>query len=120
MSPPKTKGLETRHMRLRQKISGTKEIPRLSVHRSHLNLYTQLIDDVGGVTLLSVSTQNAKVKKVSKKTADIEAARVLGQILAEEAKARGITKVVFDRGGYLYHGKIRALAESAREHGLKF
>ena len=113
-------GLIRRHKRLRQKIHGTKEAPRLSVHRSNLNLYAQLIDDVNGATLLSVSTKGEKFKKVSAKGGNIKAAELLGQILTEEALAKGINKVVFDRGGYLYHGRVRALAESCRKHGLKF
>lgn len=107
-------------MRLRQKVSGTKQVPRLSVHRSHTNLYSQLIDDVGGVTLLSVSTRDENFKKLFKNGSNIASAKVLGEVLAKQAKAKGVSRVVFDRGGYLYHGRIRALAESAREHGLKF
>lgn len=120
MSPRKELGLQKRHKRIRQKIRGTKEVPRLSVHRSNLNLYTQLIDDVNGVTLLSVSTRNCKFKEEIRKASNVKAAELLGQVLAEEAKSKGVSRVVFDRGGYLYHGRIKTLAESARKHGLQF
>lgn len=113
-------GLEKRHRRLRQKVHGTKELPRLSVHRSSLNLYIQLIDDINEVTLLSVSTRDDKFKKLMAKGGNIKAAELLGQVLAQEAKAKGITRVVFDRGGYLYHGRVKALAEACRKHGLEF
>jgi large subunit ribosomal protein L18 len=112
--------LRQRHRRVRNKVAGTKEIPRLSVHRSHLNFYTQLVDDFRATTILSVSTRDKKFKKEMVKGGNIKAAKLLGQILAEEAKSKGIQRVVFDRGGYIYHGRVKALAESARAHGLKF
>lgn len=112
--------LEKRHRRLRQKVHGTKEVPRLSVHRSNLNLYVQLIDDLNQITLLSVSTRDGKFEKLMSKGGNIKAAELLGKILAEEAKAKGINRAVFDRGGYFYHGRVKALAEACRKHGLKF
>ncbi len=116
----KSLSLEKRHRRLRQKVHGTKEVPRLSVHRSNLNLYTQLIDDVNEVTLLSVSTRDDKFKKLTARGGNVKEAELLGQVLAKEAKAKGINRVVFDRGGYLYHGRVKALAEACRKHGLEF
>ena len=112
--------LKRRHKRIRKKIIGTAEIPRLSVHRSHLNLYVQLVDDLKSRTILSVSTKDEKFRKKSPRGGNIEAAKLLGQVLAGEIKSKGIEKAVFDRGGYIYHGRIKALVESLRSHGLKF
>ena len=112
--------LKKRHNRVRRKVSGTDQVPRLSVHRSQLNLYTQLINDLAGKTMLAASTRDKKVKALVDKGGSIKAAELLGQILAEQAKSKGITRVVFDRGGYAYHGRVKSLAESARKHGLKF
>ena len=112
--------LKQRHNRVRRKISGTDQIPRLSVHRSQLNIYTQLINDLAGKTMLAASTRDKKVKALVDKGGSVKAAQLLGQVLAEQAKSKGITKVVFDRGGYTYHGRIKSLAESARKHGLEF
>jgi large subunit ribosomal protein L18 len=109
-----------RHYRIRKLICGTREKPRLSIHRSHKNLYAQLIDDVSNTTLLSLSTNDKEFKKNCKAGGNIEAAKKLGTCVAEEAKKKGIEKVVFDRGGYLYHGRIKAMADGAREEGLKF
>jgi len=109
-----------RRRRVRKKVSGTPERPRLSVYRSHLNLYAQLIDDATGRTLVSASTLQPEFKKIYPKGGDVEAARRLGEHLAGLALAAGITQVVFDRGGYPYHGRIKALAEAAREKGLQF
>ena len=106
-----------RHVRVRGKISGTPECPRLNVFRSNANIYAQIIDDVSGVTLVSANTLE---KDFEGATGNIEAAKKVGTILAERAKAKGIEQVVFDRGGYIYHGRIAALAEGAREAGLKF
>ena len=106
-----------RHVRVRSKISGTAECPRLNVFRSNSNIYAQLIDDVNGVTLASANTLE---KGFEGATGNIEAAKKVGLVLAERAKAKGIEEVVFDRGGYLYHGRVAALAEGAREGGLKF
>ena len=106
-----------RHVRVRGKISGTPERPRLNVFRSNANIYAQIIDDVNGVTLVSANTLE---KDFEGATGNVEAAKKVGAILAERAKAKGIEQVVFDRGGYIYHGRVAALAEGAREAGLKF
>ena len=106
-----------RHVRVRGKISGTPECPRLNVFRSNANIYAQLIDDVNGVTLVSANTLE---KEFEGATGNCEAAKKVGAVLAERAKAKGIEEVVFDRGGYVYHGRVAALAEGAREAGLKF
>ena len=106
-----------RHVRVRGKISGTPECPRLNVFRSNANIYAQLIDDVNGVTLASANTLE---KEFEGATGNAEAAKKVGLVLAERAKAKGIEKVVFDRSGYIYHGRVAALAEGAREGGLKF
>ena len=106
-----------RHVRVRGKISGTPECPRLNVFRSNANIYAQIIDDVNGVTLVAANTLE---KDFEGATGNAEAAKKVGAILAERAKAKGIEQVVFDRGGYIYHGRVAALAEGAREAGLKF
>ena len=106
-----------RHIRVRGKISGTAERPRLNVFRSNANIYAQIIDDVNGVTLVSANTLE---KGFEGATGNAEAAKRVGTVLAERAKAKGIEEVVFDRGGYVYHGRVAALAEGAREGGLKF
>ena len=106
-----------RHKRVRAKISGTPERPRLNVFRSNANIYAQIIDDVNGVTLVSANTLE---KDFEGATGNCEAAKKVGAVLAERAKAKGIEEVVFDRGGYVYHGRVAALAEGAREAGLKF
>ena len=106
-----------RHIRVRGKISGTAERPRLNVFRSNANIYAQIIDDVNGVTLVSANTLE---KGFEGATGNAEAAKKVGTVLAERAKAKGIEEVVFDRGGYVYHGRGAALAEGAREGGLKF
>ena len=94
--------------------------PRLSVHRSSQHIYAQIIDDKAGVTLASASTLDAEFKKVSTKTADKTAAAEVGKLVAARAQANGVDTVVFDRGGYIFHGRVKALAEAAREAGLKF
>ena len=106
-----------RHVRVRGKISGTAERPRLNVFRSNANIYAQIIDDVNGVTLVSANTLE---KGFEGATGNAEAAKKVGTVLAERAKAKGIEEVVFDRGGYVYHGRVAALADGAREAGLKF
>jgi len=103
--------------RIRKKIAGTAQRPRLAVHFSNSNVYAQLIDDERGVTLASASTLE---KEVGKKGASVAAAARVGELVAKRAKASSIEQVVFDRGGYQYHGKVKALADSAREAGLKF
>ena len=106
-----------RHVRVRGKISGTPERPRLNVFRSNANIYAQIIDDVNGVTLVAANTLE---KDFEGTTGNIEAAKKVGQIVAQRALEKGINEVVFDRNGYLYHGRVAALAEGAREAGLKF
>ena len=106
-----------RHARVRGKISGTTERPRLAVYRSNANIYAQIIDDVRGVTLVSASTVEAAFEGIG---SNKEAAKKVGMKLAEKALANGITEVVFDRGGYIYHGRVSELAAGAREGGLKF
>ena len=106
-----------RHVRVRGKVSGTPERPRLNVFRSNANIYAQIIDDVNGVTLVAANTLE---KGFEGATGNAEAAKKVGVVLAERAKAKGIEEVVFDRGGYVYHGRVAALAEGAREGGLKF
>ena len=106
-----------RHVRVRGKISGTPERPRLNVFRSNANIYAQIIDDVNGVTLVSANTLE---KEFEGATGNVEAAKKVGAVLAERAKAQGIEQVVFDRDGYIFHGRVAALAEGAREAGLKF
>lgn len=108
------------HTRIRKKISGTEERPRLAVFKSNQNIYAQIIDDVKGVTLTASSTLDAEVKKDLKTGGNIEAAQKVGADIANKAKAKGISKVVYDRGGFNYHGKIKALADAARENGLDF
>ncbi|MEG1987559.1 MAG: 50S ribosomal protein L18 [Oscillibacter sp.] len=107
-----------RHKRVRAKISGTPEMPRLDVFRSEANIYAQIIDDVNGVTLVAASSVEKKAIEVY--GGNIAAASLVGKLIAERALAKGIENVVFDRGGYLYHGRVQALAEGAREGGLKF
>ena len=106
-----------RHKRVRNKISGTAERPRLCVFRSNSNLYVQVIDDVAGNTLVSASTLDKEVKT---KHANKEAAKEVGKLIAKKAAEKNITEVVFDRGGYIYHGVVKELAEAAREGGLEF
>ena len=105
-----------RHVRVRGKISGTAECPRLNVYRSLSNIYAQLIDDVAGVTLVSASTMD---KDFTSYGGNKEAAKAVGEKIAKLALEKGITNVVFDRGGYIYHGRVQALADGAREGGLK-
>ena len=109
-----------KHLKLRNHISGTAEKPRLSVFRSNNHMYAQIIDDTVGNTLVSASTLQKDVKAELEKTNNVEAAAYLGKVIAERAKEKGITEVVFDRGGFIYQGKIKALADAAREAGLNF
>ena len=106
-----------RHKRVRAKVSGTAEMPRLNVFRSEANIYAQIIDDVKGVTLVSASSLDKDIEGYG---GNVAAATAVGKLVAERAKAKGIETVVFDRGGYLYHGRVKALAEGAREGGLQF
>lgn len=114
--PDKNKSRQRRHSRVRAKISGTAECPRLNVYRSNKNIYAQIIDDVAGVTLVSASTLDSEVNGNTK----TEQASSVGAVVAKRAVEKGIKEVVFDRGGYLYHGRVQALAEAARENGLDF
>ena len=107
-----------RHKRVRAKVSGTKEIPRLNVFRSAKHISVQIIDDVTGTTLVSASSMDKELKITN--GGNIEAAKKVGAEIAKRAKKAKITKVVFDRGGYLYHGRVEALADAARENGLEF
>jgi large subunit ribosomal protein L18 len=111
---------EHRHRRLRKRVAGTPERPRLCVFRSLKHIYAQVIDDEAGHTLLSVSTLDKSLSDSLKGTGDQEAAKSVGKLLAERALAKGITSVVFDRGGHIFQGRVKALADAAREAGLKF
>jgi len=109
-----------KHMRVRNRISGTTEKPRLAVFRSNNHMYAQIIDDTVGNTLVSASTMDKEVKGACEKTNDTEAAAVVGSFIGKRAVAKGIKTVVFDRGGFIYAGKVKALADAAREAGLEF
>jgi large subunit ribosomal protein L18 len=108
------------HKRIRQKISGNVTRPRLCIYRSSKYIYAQIVDDSQGRTLVAASTAEKAVRGDMKQAGNIQASKVVGKAIAERAKAKGIEAVVFDRGGYLYHGRIKAVAEAARESGLKF
>lgn len=116
----KNKNRKARHIRVRKKVSGTPQKPRLNLYKSNTNIYAQIIDDSNGVTIVSASTLNKDIKAELKNTKNIEAAKQIGTIIAKKAIEKGIDEVVFDRSGYIYHGKVKALAEAAREAGLKF
>ena len=107
-----------RHTRIRNKVSGTKDVPRLNVFRSNSNIFAQIIDDEAGVTLVSTSSLDKELKLTN--GGNVEAATKVGELLAKKAKKAKISKVVFDRGGYQYHGRVKALAEAARSKGLEF
>lgn len=109
-----------RHWRLRKNINGTAERPRLNVFRSLNNIYAQVIDDQNGVTLVSASSLDKEIKGQNVRGGNAEGAKLVGALVAKRAIEKGITTVVFDRGGYIYHGRVAALAEAAREAGLKF
>lgn len=111
---------ENKHRRIRNRFRGTAERPRLSVFRSNNHMYAQIIDDTVGNTLVSASTLEKAVKAELEKTNNVDAAAYLGTVIAKRAIEKGITKVVFDRGGFIYQGKIAALADAAREAGLEF
>ena len=110
---------QKRHIRVRKRVAGTPERPRLNIYRSLQNIYAQVIDDEQGKTLLCASSLDAALKGVAK-GGSVEGAKAVGKLVAERAKAAGIEQVVFDRGGYLYHGRVQALADAAREGGLDF
>ncbi len=109
-----------RHLRIRRTLSGTAERPRLAVFKSGKHIYVQIIDDVQGHTLAAASTSDKELKGKLEKTWTVEASKIVGKLIGERAKAKGISKVAFDRAGYKYHGRIKALADSAREAGLEF
>ena len=109
-----------RHKRVRRKVFGTPQRPRLCVFRSSNNIYAQIIDDTNRVTLVAASSLDEAVKGSVNHTGNKEAAKMVGEMVAKKAVEKGITEVVFDRGGYIYHGRIKELAEGAREAGLKF
>jgi large subunit ribosomal protein L18 len=118
--PSRDAGRRKRHERLRNKIAGTAERPRLAVFRSNDHIYAQVIDDDAQHTLCAASTVEKEIKSRLENTANVDAAKLVGEMLAKKALARGIQNVIFDRGGYLYHGKVKALADAAREAGLQF
>lgn len=109
-----------RHKRVRQKIAGTSNVPRLSVFRSLKHIYAQIIDDDAGYTLVSASTLDADVRTEVAGLTKVEQAQIVGKRLAEKALSKGVKRVVFDRGGYVYHGRVKALADASREGGLVF
>jgi large subunit ribosomal protein L18 len=116
----KNKARLKRHLRVRKKIAGTAERPRLNIFRSSKHMYAQIIDDTAGVTLVSASTLDKELRDQISNGGNVEAAKKVGELIANRAKAKGLNKVVFDRGGYLYHGRVQALADAAREAGLEF
>lgn len=118
--PCKNETRKRKHVRVRRKVTGTSERPRLCVFRSLSNVYAQIIDDSKGVTLASASSLDKEIKDALAFSGNIEGSKAVGKLIAERALANGIETVVFDRGGYIYHGRVAALAEAAREAGLKF
>jgi large subunit ribosomal protein L18 len=119
--PRRSEARIRRHVRLRKKISGTTERPRLSVFRSLHHIYAQIIDDIQGVTLVSASTVEPEIRQqITGNGGNIEAAKMIGVLIAQKALEKGIKQVVFDRGGQIYHGRVKALATAAREGGLEF
>jgi large subunit ribosomal protein L18 len=116
----KIEKLERRRQRVRQRVFGTPARPRLNVYRSKAHIYAQIINDLTGQTLASASSLDPELRKSLKSTGSVQAAKAVGQLLASRAKAASIQAVVFDRGGRLYHGRIKALADASRESGLKF
>ena len=111
---------QSRHDRVRKKVAGDPERPRLSVYRSLNNIYAQIIDDTKGVTLVAASTIDKELKDIAKSGGNIDAAKSVGEMVAKRALENGIKAVVFDRGGYKFHGRVKALADAARESGLEF
>jgi large subunit ribosomal protein L18 len=120
MKETRTAARVRRHERVRKNIAGTSGVPRLSVFRSLKHIYAQIIDDTAGCTLVSASTLDAEVREQVSGMNKTEQAKIVGKRLAEKALSSGVTQVVFDRGGYLYHGRVKALADASREAGLKF
>ena len=120
MSKTKEEIRKRLHLRIRKKLAGTPQRPRLAVFRSQAHIYAQVIDDEVGKTLCAASTVDKDLRKDTKSGANVAAAKAVGQLIATRAKEKGIEAVVFDRGGFQYHGRIKALADAAREAGLKF
>ncbi len=118
--PIKNKIRKNRHKRMRFKINGTSQKPRLNVYRSNSNIYAQVIDDSQGITLVSASSLDKDIKEKLESTKNQDVAKIVGKSIGEKALSKGIDTVIFDRGGYVYHGRIKELAEGAREAGLKF
>lgn len=120
MGVSKNDARKKRHSRVRKKVTGTTEKPRLNVFRSLKHIYVQVIDDNTGVTIASASTADKELKSGVKTGSNIEAAKTVGAAIAKRAAEKGVKKVIFDRGGYIYHGRVKALADAAREGGLEF
>jgi large subunit ribosomal protein L18 len=120
LSVKKETARKKRHSRVRKKVTGTSDKPRLNVFRSVKHIYAQVIDDASGATLIAASSADKELKGKVSTGGNIEAAKTVGQLVAKRASDKGIAQVVFDRGGYLYHGRVKALADAAREGGLKF
>lgn len=120
MSKSREEGRRGRHERIRKKVVGTKDRLRLSVYRSLNHIYAQIIDDSDGCTVISASSLDSPVKEMAQHKGNVKTAKEVGMLVAKKAQEKGIKKIVFDRGGYLYHGRIKALAEAAREAGLEF
>lgn len=118
--PLKNKIRKNRHKRMRFKINGTSQKPRLNVFRSNSNIYAQVIDDSQGITLVSASSLDKEIKEKLESTKNQDVAKIVGKAIGEKALSKGIDTVIFDRGGYVYHGRVKELAEGAREAGLKF
>ncbi len=118
--PSRAEARVKRHYRIRNHVKGTAQRPRLAVFRSNKHMYAQLIDDVAGCTLAQASTLEADVASKVEHTSTVAAAAIVGEVVGKRAVEKGITEVVFDRGGFVYHGKVKALADAAREAGLKF
>lgn len=118
--PIRNKDRKKRHLRVRKKISGTPQKPRLNVFKSAKNVYAQIIDDSNGTTLAAASSQDKQVSDIAQHGGNKEAAKLVGKLIGERAIEKGIEEVVFDRSGYIYHGRIKELSEGAREAGLKF
>ena len=120
MKETRSEARKRRHARVRQKIAGTSNVPRLSVFRSLKHIYAQIIDDDAGHTLVSASSLDADVRAQVDGLSKVEQAKLVGKRIAEKALSKGVTRVVFDRGGYVYHGRVKALADASREGGLVF
>jgi large subunit ribosomal protein L18 len=119
-SPSRDTSRRRVHLRIRSRVRSLAQVPRLNVFRSLKHIYAQIVDDARGHTLVAASTRDKEVRKTLKSGGNVAAAKVVGQVLGQRAVAAGITRVVFDRGGYAYHGRVKVLADAAREAGLKF